>query len=119
MHADRRPCPSWCWEGLSAGKYDHEVDAASPMVARHTMDTHPNVVASLYPGDYGDGRVVQTATIEPCLEQVGQADPTIRVALRYWDGRKPMYDDERLRLTITDARELVTALTYLIETAKA
>lgn len=121
QHADRRPCPSWCWVGLSVGEYDHEVDADTPMVAAHHMDTYPNVVASLYPGDFGFGedRIVQVATLEPRLEQTGQADPTIRVALRYWNGRKPMYDDVRLRLTITDARELVTALTYLIETVNA
>jgi len=72
-------------------------------------------VASLYSGSniaHGANRLnlVLTATIEPRLEQVGQAPPRINVAMRRYDeNREQVYVDEFLRLTVTDARELVTA----------
>jgi hypothetical protein len=40
------------------------------------------------------------------------------VAFRRYEDREQIPDDEYLRLTVTDARELVTALQYLIETAE-
>ena len=38
--------------------------------------------------------------------------------MRQYEGGEQKYDDDFLRLTVTDARELVTALNYLIETAE-
>lgn len=85
------------------------------------MDTFPYMLASLYEGDFEEGseRVVQAATIEARLEQTRQEALTIRVALRQWNGRKSLYDDARLCLTNEDARELVTAVTYLIDLAES
>lgn len=120
-HPDRRPCPSWCWVGQSGGVYDHEVYAEHPMEAEHHHGPIPSVVASLYQGSIvrdGDVNYVQAATIEPHLEQVGQGAPVIRVSLRHWKGRESKYA-EILRLSLTDAQELATALTYLVETAES
>lgn len=119
-HPDRRPCPSWCWVGQSGGEYDHEVDYAHPMEAHHRHDGIPHVVASLYRGQLVSGgeRYVAAATIEPHLEQVGQGSPIIRAYLRHWEGREQKFG-EVLKLTLTDARELAAALTYLIETAES
>jgi len=120
LHPDQRPCPSWCWVGQHE-VYGHEMDYMHPLEAGHEMGSKPEVVASLYQGAPpigGDDRYIQTATIEPRLEQVGQAAPVINVAMRRHDGREQNYADEFLRLTITDARELVVALNYLIEAAE-
>ena len=48
--------------------------------------------------------------IQPGLEQRGQAQPVINVAMRQFEGREQQYEDECRRLTVTDARELVAAL---------
>ena len=121
LHPDQRPCPSWCWVGQDE-TYGHEVDCMHPLEAGHRMEPTPYVVASLYPGQppigTPDCRFVQTATIEPRLEQDGQAPPVINVGMRRHDGRDQNYEDEFLRLSITDARELVLALNYLVEPAE-
>jgi hypothetical protein len=87
------------------------------------MGASPAVMATLYQGEFasghGDDRFVRAATIEPRLEQLGQAAPLIRIALRRWKGREQHYDDGRLKLTVADARELVKVLDYLIETAES
>ena len=91
-----------------------------PLEASHTLEPHPSVVASLYPGDSSRGpnsRWIHTATLEPRLAQLGQAPPVIRVAMRQYEEGEQKYEDELLRLTVADARELVTALNYLIEMA--
>ena len=41
----------------------------------------------------------------------------VSVAFRQYEGGEQKYEDEFLRLTVADARELVTALNYLIEMA--
>ncbi len=86
------------------------------------METSPHVVASLYPGapatDTDEDRFVRTATIEPRLHQIGQGPPRVDVAFRRYVGRDQLFDDEFLKLTITDARELVVALSYLIKLAE-
>ena len=119
LHADQRPCPSWCWVGCHEA-YGHEVDWRHPLEAGHEMEAAPHVVASLYPGAPAFGaedRFVRTATLEPRLHQVGQGSPTVDVAFRRYDGGDQLFDDEFLKLTITDARELAVALNYLIELA--
>ena len=118
-HPDQRPCPSWCWISHYE-EYEHEVDWGRPLDAVHRQEVTPSVAASLYPGEYvavGGTRCVHVATIEPRLEQVGQTEPVINVAMRRYEKGEQKYEDEFLRLAITDARELVTALNYLIETA--
>jgi hypothetical protein len=62
------------------------------------------------------------ASHEPHLRP--RAFPTIGpagndVAFRGYDGRDQLFDDEFLRLTIIDARELVVALNHLIEDRRA
>lgn len=121
-HPDRRPCPSWCWVGQSRGEYDHEISVRHPMTARHDHDRTPHVVASLYQGesscDNNGDRYVTAATIEPVLSQVGQGAPQISVHLRHYEAGK-FHFGEILKLTLTDAQELATALTYLVQTADA
>ena len=95
-HPDRRPCPPWCWVGQSHGEYGHSIDRAHPMDAEQHHDGIPHVVASLYQGHLvsgGEHRYIQAATIEPHLEQLGQAAPVIRVALRHWEGQEARYGD--------------------------
>jgi hypothetical protein len=38
--------------------------------------------------------------------------------MRRYEGREQVYEDEFLRLSVTDARELVAALEFLIATAE-
>jgi hypothetical protein len=121
-HPDRRPCPTWCWVGQqSDDKYDHDVSARHPTSALHSMDGTPAVLATLYQGESplgADGdRFVRAATIEPHLEQLGQAAPVIRVHLRRWEGRD-QHLDEVLKLSTDDAREFMACLGYLVETAE-
>jgi hypothetical protein len=118
--ADPRPCPSWCWIGQSNGEYEHEIEPSHPMSATHTLEASPSIVASQYVGDSvrgEDPRLVTPATIEPRLEQVGQGEPIVHVALRHGYGKQHTYEDDRLLLSLDDARELVTVLNHLIETA--
>ena len=118
-HPDQRPCPSWCWVGQHP-LYGHEIDHDTPMVANHIMDTNPSVAASLYEADWSRGegeRYIHVATIEPRLEQAGQGDPVIKVALR-WFEHEHEHEHEHLRLSLDEARELVTALDYLVKVAE-
>jgi len=118
-HPDQRPCPAWCWIGQHPD-YDHEVHVLDTGAALHTMEGDPHVMASLYQGESSageGGRVVRTATIEPALEQLGQADPIIRVHLRHFEANEHHYD-EILRLTLTDAEELARVLGWLVRTAE-
>lgn len=120
LHPDQRPCPLWCWVGQHE-VFGHEMDPSHPLEAGHEMESIPNVVASLYPGAPAIGaedRFVRTATLEPRLHQLGQDPPTVDVGFRRFDGRDQLFDDEFLRLTITDARELAVALNYLVEIAE-
>ena len=92
-----------------------------PLLATHSNEGTPSVVASLYPACPAEGsglRYVLAATLEPHLWQVGQSDPSINVAFRRYEGREQIFDHDFVKLTVTDARELVTALQYLIETAE-
>ena len=116
---DQRPCPSWCWRRGRDGDH-HEVHWRHPLQALHTLDGRPSVATSLYPGGpgYGQDGGATMATIEPRLEQLGQEAPSIRVAFREYDGRDQSYNDELLRLSLTDAEELIAVLQYLVRTAE-
>lgn len=117
QHPDQSPCPKWCW--ATDGSH-HEVEPDHPLVPTHTTEDEPCVMASLYQANYSSGGdYIQAATIEPGLHQLGQGDPIIRIAFRHYEGRKYRYDAERLRLTLTEAEELVSALRYLIDLAEA
>jgi len=116
-HPDQGSCPSWCWIAQNEG-YNHEVDPHHPLDAEHRLEANPSVVASLYPGTNlalgaAECRHIYTVTIEPRLEQRGQAQPVINLAMRTYENREQVYVDELLRLTVTDARELVAALEFL------
>lgn len=120
--ADPAPCPSWCWiaQQPAGGDDAHEVEWDRPFSATHTMDATPAIAGSLYWGWRGDCGTQPVATIEPRLQQRGQNDPTIRIAVRSGDDEGRMvYADDRLRLSIDDAKDLVTALQYLLEVAEA
>ena len=49
--------------------------------------------------------------------QLGQGAPVVNVAFRQYEEGEQKYEDEFLRLTVDDARELVVALEFLIATA--
>jgi hypothetical protein len=120
-HPDSEHCPSWCW--LTADNpegYDHEIDPHHPMTAHHTLASTPSIVASLYPGEHmrSEYDAVHTATLETHLDQDGGQDPVIAVNLRHYPERHKQEYDQRLRLTVSDARELITALTYVCDVAE-
>lgn len=119
-HPDRRPCPPWCWVGRHP-EYDHEILPDRPMTAHHTMDGVPSIVASRYPGKMcgtPDDRQVHTATIEPRLDQFGQEDPRIDIALRTYSANgEQHYENDQLLMSVADAKELVKVLALLIDAA--
>ena len=74
-HPDQRPCHSWCWVAHEED-YEHEVDCRHPLEASHTLEPRPSVAASLYRGTSvpdGGKYMCVTSTIEPRLQQLGQA----------------------------------------------
>ncbi len=80
----------------SPDEYKHEVDCQHPLEASHTLEPHPSVVASLYPGTSSTGprsRWVQAATLEPRLEQLGQGAPVVNVAFRRYEGGEQKFDE--------------------------
>lgn len=132
-HPDERPCPPWCWVAHhNPNGYAHETDPDHLLTKVHTLDWIPEIRASLYAGEKNLLRTrscyeIHTATIEPRLVQHNQALPEVNIGLRTYervrdaDGKwrtQMKYEDERLRLTIADACELVTVLEYLIDVAK-
>jgi hypothetical protein len=120
-HPDGAPCPDWCWI-RQYPDYDHEVDSAHPFKANHALEPSPSFPASLYRG-WHDHRpnekwYVHPATLEVNVRAVSKADPVVTVALRQVSARSHLefdYDPERLRLSVDDARELITALTYVCD----
>jgi hypothetical protein len=60
---------------------------------------------------------VHTATLETHLDQDGRQDPVVTVNLRHYPAKQHAYE-ERVRLTVSDARELITALTYVCDVAE-
>lgn len=111
-HPDQRGCPSWCWTGQHEN-FGHEINADSPMVALHTSD-EISLVASKYIGEHvAHYETVTPATWKVDLRQAGQGRPSIRVSLRqHKKGTPPVR--EHMALAISDAREMVTVLSYLI-----
>ena len=83
-----------------------------------TVMRHPAIaiVASLYHGTISDSGSshVQTATLECDLTTLGGAQPSIEVCLRHWPVGRPVHE-QALALTVQDARELATVLTYLAD----
>ena len=126
QHPDQRPCPPWCWVAADnpKGRYSHEIETDHPFEATHHSDKAFSIAASQYQGrPAADPCDVFTATLELHLEQRGQGDPMIDVALRDYhnerddDGRwhwRMNYDDERLKLSVEDARELIAMLEHVV-----
>ena len=87
------------------------------MVALHHIDEVVRTVASLYPGSGGNppapNGLHHVATIESDLIQLGSDEPGISVSLRRWEGHRSRHT-ELMTLTLTDAKELATALDYLV-----
>lgn len=111
-HPDRRPCPPWC--DLGNSEHGHSVEPSSPYAAEHSS-VIVSLAASHYEGsaEHSAGqRFIAPATIECWLRQSGQGDTTIKVSLRH-DGGGPKWQ-ERLRLSVNDARDLIATLTYLV-----
>jgi hypothetical protein len=114
-HPDTAQCPPWCWIGKSHGEFDHEIMQKRPMRALHTIgDDSVSIVASRYGGGslMGDD-TTEAATMIVGLEQAGSSEPVVKVSLRHYVDRK-LRLDRALNLTVADARELVTALTYVV-----
>jgi hypothetical protein len=114
-HPDTAPCPPWCWIGLSHGEFEHELSLKHPMTATHRIEGAPSIVASLYGGGSltTGGDPVEVATIIVGLAQNGSSEPVVEVSLRQYVDRKLRLDDA-LNLSVADARELVSALTYVV-----
>jgi hypothetical protein len=119
-HPDQRPCPSWCWIGQS-NEYDHEILQAHPLAALHTTDGTVSMAASQYRGRRGSRPMdwIEMATLEARLEQLGQGEPVIRLALRaVGAGREGAldedFDKDRLNLSVPDAEDLVVVLQHMI-----
>ncbi|RLV49010.1 hypothetical protein D9V37_10525 [Nocardioides mangrovicus] len=124
-HPDPNPCPTWCWVARETDEiYGHEVGWSNPMRAHHHLLATPTTVASLYSGTWYSGtgdrvgtREVVTSSIETQLEQIGTREPMIRVSPRHWPDGRELKLVEKLRLRVEDARELITALTYVCDVA--
>jgi len=89
------------------------------MSARRKHERTPHVVATLYEVETvsSDERYVAAATIEPHLFQLGKGAPLITVHLRHCEGGNAQFG-EILKLTLTQAQELATALNFLVNTAE-
>ncbi|MEP6814122.1 MAG: hypothetical protein ABI873_01080 [Marmoricola sp.] len=118
-HPDTRPCPSWCWQASSPESETHEVTADHVAAASHALEPAPSILASLYESDLErqEPHGVAAAQIETHLVQLGGDEPQITVYLRDYPDRKRRFE-ERLRLTVADAREVITALSYVCEVAE-
>ncbi|MCD4525248.1 hypothetical protein [Nocardioides sp. cx-173] len=116
-HPHARPCPTWCCHADRPG--GHDIESDHPMTPEHSLGIAVDTVASHYVGDrekVGDGWVVNTARLSADLQQLGDGEPQVQVALHHYvEGRHRC--EERLRLSIEDARDLMTALRYVIELA--
>ena len=119
-HPDTRDGPPWCWVQRDPTLHKHEISPDHPVRALHHIEDPIAIVASLYPGTTGEsgGSHVQTATIECDLTELGGADPTIEVCLRHWPEGRAVHE-QTLALTVEDARELATVLTYLADLTAA
>ena len=87
--------------------------------ASHALEPAPSILASFYESDLErqEPHGVAAAQIETHLVQLGGDEPQITVYLRDYPDRKRRFE-ERLRLTVADAREVITALSYVCEVAE-
>jgi hypothetical protein len=118
-HPDQRPCPPWCV--VKESEYDHEIDPARPFTAEHYTNMIATV-ASAYTGTTtrSGGRLVTPATIETMMQQLGDGRQRINVYLRHYpEPQRKISWTRQLALGVTDAKELVTVLSYLIGQAEA
>jgi hypothetical protein len=122
-HPDREPCPPWCWAQQGDDDWMHEIDEEHPMVATHKLEPVPTTVATLYRGErraresQDDPSYVETASIESYLEQVGQHEPIVKLDLCHHP-RGKYARENRLRLTVADTEDLISALTFLVKEAR-
>ena len=116
-HPDASPCPSWCQYVTEGEPAPHDVDVRSGLGDVEHSDLTTFVRASLYRGKESGGQA-DFATIETHLAAVGSAPPVVEVNLRYYEypGPQMVYKD-LLNLTLEDARELASVLTYLADVA--
>ena len=117
-HPEAGTCPPWCWAvDDNAG---HGVDVRCHGAIEHSTQITATL-ATLYDGlsDVGANEA-RFATVESCLEQNGDQDPAVQIALRQWTYPGPNHEyADILRLTIPDAEELVRVLSHLVDTAKS
>lgn len=117
-HPDQRGCPPWCWVAKDP-EYDHEFDPKRPMTATHEMQAAVRTVASYYRGEVdSSSQRGETAYYLSRLRQRGQNGPYIDLTLRHIDNDGDLVMGNAGCLTIADAKELVTALCYLIGVAE-
>lgn len=115
---DPRPCPAWCFYGQNRDK--HEIHAEHPFDAFHTVGTGADVVLSRYEAerfprtDMQEGHF-DVATLHVDVAQRGQGEPDIEVRFRV-DGYSAFeIETNGLRLSVVDAKELATPLTYFVD----
>ena len=103
-HPDPSPCPAWCWAYQSGQK--HLVDARAGDVHHHSESAQ--LRASLYRGgpSITDDTIEVFATHEARLEREGQREVQVVVARRTKTQGQSEYEDDLLKLTVEDAREL-------------
>jgi hypothetical protein len=113
---DARPCPAWCHDGHDT----HDIHKEHPLDARHALGYTPRVVASRYRGEYNHsdaGGCVTTAHIDVELQQIGQAGPHIELGLHHYPNGQHAFEN-RLEVSVEDARDLARALTHLADVAE-
>lgn len=112
-HPDDRPCPPWCWTHKLPG-LQHTVHQYSPELARHSYSgvrIRHSAAMQARPVENG----WRLAEISAELRSYGQEPPAVHLrTLSGADGELK----HALSLTIEDACELVTVLTYLVDVAE-
>lgn len=117
-HADQRSCPSWCLYGEDGNR--HEVDPKHPFEAFHGLGFGPTVAATRYRGGvhsaehYGQ-RFVEAAHLDLNAGQRGQDEPVVSLHLRAEKTSLAALGEKGLKLTLTDTKELIAALAYLVD----
>jgi hypothetical protein len=118
---DDAPCPPWCLynENGPWGKQSHEVNPERPFSAYHSLGTGPRVAASLYCGErHKDGPrhyYVEAAHLDIWAGQDGAERPEITAYLRAEQKALDSLGREGLKLSVADAKDLISALTYVVD----